>query len=190
MTAQQGGELSVEVKELRGHPGAQETFARTVPVPTEFSTVLIGLPEGEDLELDLRLESVHEGVLVTGTAAARAAGQCARCLDELSYPLTVDVMQLFTYPERAEPGADEEDERFVSEDLAIELEPMLRDLMVSALPFQPVCREDCPGLCSQCGFRLEDDPQHAHEQIDPRWAALTGLAEDLEGSEDEDGPRG
>lgn len=187
MTAQQGGDLSVEVKELRGRPGTLDTLTRTVPMPAEFSTVLIGLPAGEDLDLDLRLESVHEGVLVTGTASGRAQGQCGRCLDELSYPLTVDVMQLFTYPERAEKDSDDEEERLVTDGLTVELEPVLRDLMVSALPFQPVCREECPGLCSQCGFRMEDDPHHAHEQIDPRWAALAGLAEDLEGSEDEDG---
>ena len=171
-------ELSADVKELKGKPGTQQHLSRTAAVPADFAAVLVGFPEGSDLDLDLRLESVHEGVLLTGTASAQVAGQCGRCLDEIGYPLTVDVMQLFVYPDRAQPDseeADSEDERVIGEELIIDLEPVLRDLMVSALPFQPVCREDCPGLCSQCGFRMEEDPEHAHEQLDPRWAALADL---------------
>ena len=52
---------------------------------------------------------------------------------------------------------------------------MLRDAVVLALPFQPLCRDDCPGLCTECGARLADDPGHQHESaIDPRWATLQG----------------
>ncbi|GAB3188643.1 YceD family protein [Nesterenkonia suensis] len=181
MAAPHGSALVIDVKELRGRPGTQQHLTRTLGVPAGFSTVLVGFPEGEDLELDLRLESVHEGVLMTGAVSAQMVGQCGRCLDELGHLLTVDVMQLFTYPERASEAAeDEEDERLIGEDLLIDLEPVLRDLMVSALPFQPVCREECPGLCSQCGLRMEDDPEHSHEQIDPRWAALAELRDGLD----------
>ena len=179
---QQNALLQVDVKELKGKPGAQETLSRTVPAPADFATVLVGIPEASDLNVDLRLESVHEGVLLSGTASAEVAGECGRCLDPLSYPLTVDVMQLFVWEDE---GEDDDDTRAVSEDLSVDLEPVLRDLMVSALPFQPVCRENCPGLCSQCGFRMEDDPEHAHEQLDPRWAALSGLAAELNNAEDD-----
>lgn len=175
--------FSVDVAELKGRPGAQETLTREAQAPADMSTVLVGIAESSEIQLDLRLESVYEGVLMTGTASAEVTGQCGRCLDAVGYPLTVDVMQLFTWPEKADAGQEDEDERLIGEDLSIDLEPMLRDLMVSALPFQPVCREDCPGLCSQCGFRLEDDPEHAHEQLDPRWAALAGLAEELGGTD-------
>ncbi|MGJ9425124.1 YceD family protein [Nesterenkonia halotolerans] len=170
--------LTVDVQELRGRPGTQDELSRTVPAPKDLATVLIGIPQGSDLQLDLRLESVHEGVLMTGTASAEVSGQCGRCLDEIRYPLTVDVMQLFSWPQKAQAAADAEDEdtRLIPHDLTIDLEPVLRDLMVSALPFQPVCREDCPGLCSECGFRMEDDPEHFHEQLDPRWAALKDVA--------------
>lgn len=179
---QQNTLLQVDVKELKGKPGAQETLSRTVPAPADFATVLVGIPEASDLLLDLRLDSVYEGVLLTGTASAEVSGECGRCLDQLSYPLTVDVMQLFTW--EAAPDGDDDDTRTVFDDLTVDIEPVLRDLMVSALPFQPVCREECLGLCSQCGFRMEDDPEHAHEQLDPRWAALSGLAEELK-DEDE-----
>ena len=51
--------------------------------------------------------------------------------------------------------------------------------MVLALPFQPLCQDDCPGLCTECGARLADDPDHRHEEpVDPRWAALQDLAAD------------
>lgn len=175
--------LSVDVAELKGRPGTQEVLTRDVQAPAEMSTVLIGIAEGSGLQLDLRLESVHEGVLMTGAASSEVTGQCGRCLDAIGYPLTVDVMQLFTWPEKADESQEDEDERLISGDFRIDLEPMLRDLMVSALPFQPVCREDCPGLCSQCGFRLEEDPEHAHEQLDPRWAALAELAEELDNTD-------
>lgn len=182
MVASRRGDLVVDVRELRGRPGVQDHLDRTVQVPADFSAVLVGFPAGQDLEMDLRLESVHEGVLVTGTASAEMAGQCGRCLEGIEHPVTVDVMQLFTFAERAAEAGDtaEEDERLVGEDLTIDLEPVLRDLLVSTLPFQPVCREDCPGLCSQCGFRMEEDPEHLHEQIDPRWAALAQLREGLD----------
>ncbi|MVT25361.1 DUF177 domain-containing protein [Nesterenkonia alkaliphila] len=180
--------MHVDVKELKGHPGAQQTLSTTVEAPAGLGTVLVGIAEGSELHLDLRAESVHEGVLLTGTASAEVTGQCGRCLDPISYPLTVDVMQLYSWEpqEASSPEEDDEETRHVTEGLHIDVEPALRDLMVSALPFQPVCRADCPGLCSQCGFRMEEDPGHAHEQLDPRWAALAGLADQLNES-DEDG---
>jgi uncharacterized protein len=56
---------------------------------------------------------------------------------------------------------------------------VLRDAVVLALPFQPLCQDDCPGLCVECGARLADDPDHRHEDpTDPRWAALAELATD------------
>jgi uncharacterized protein len=67
---------------------------------------------------------------------------------------------------------------------------VLRDVVVPALPFQPVCRDDCPGLCSQCGARLADDPEHEHDVVDPRWAALQGLLEAEQQDDNRRGPTG
>lgn len=180
--------LHVDVKELKGHPGAQHTISRTVEAPEGLGTVLVGIAEHSDLGLDLRAESVHEGVLLSGTASAVVTGQCGRCLDPISYPLTVDVMQLYSWVQEVpEADGDDEETRVVTAELSIDLEPVLRDLIVSALPFQPVCAEDCQGLCPECGVRMEENPGHVHEQLDPRWADLVGLAEKLN-EEDEDGP--
>ncbi|MBN9375087.1 MAG: DUF177 domain-containing protein [Cellulomonas sp.] len=157
----------------------------TVPAPADLGTVVIGIPEGSDLELDLRLEAVMEGVLVTGSVRGQAVGECGRCLDAVTEAVDVTLAELFVYPERAAVAAqdgdeDDEDLRELDGDF-LDLEPALRDAVVPMLPFQPVCRPDCPGLCPVCGARLADEPGHSHETLDPRWAALGGLT----GTDDE-----
>jgi uncharacterized protein len=152
------------------------TLNEHVPAPSDLGVALIGVKEGSDVELDLRLEAVHEGILVSGSVIVEVTGECGRCLDPLAYDLEVNVQELFFY-EGVELSDEEDDEeqRRVEHDL-IDLEPVLRDAVVTMLPFQPVCREDCQGLCSICGVRLEDEPGHHHEDLDPRWAALAELA--------------
>lgn len=149
---------------------------RQVPAPADFGTVVIGVPADSEIDLRLRLEAVMEGVLVSGTARARASGECVRCLDDVEMALEVDLQQLYVYPGKA-PGGDEDDERELDGEL-LDLEPVVRDAVVPALPFQPVCRVDCPGLCSQCGARLADLPGHRHDDIDLRWSALAQLNRD------------
>lgn len=166
--------LVLDTTELGRRPGAMRRVRRSVPAPADLGSEVIGVPEGTDIELDLRLESVMEGVLVSGTARARTAGECVRCLDAVTSQVEVDVQELFTYPGKA-PEGDEDDLRELDGDL-IDIEPTLRDAVVPALPFQPVCTADCPGLCSQCGARFADDPEHHHDIVDPRWAALQSLA--------------
>ena len=118
-----------------------------------------------------------EGVLVTGTATAGLEGECARCLEPIDDELDVRFQELYVYDDHAPADDDGQgDEVRRLEDDLLDLEPLLRDAVVLALPFQPLCREDCPGLCTECGARLADDPDHAHEAaIDPRWAGLAGL---------------
>jgi uncharacterized protein len=152
------------------------TLKEHVPAPSDLGVALIGVEEGSDIELDLRLEAVHEGILVSGSVFVEITGECGRCLDPLAYDQEVNVQELFFYGDAEFPdGEDEEEQRRVEHDL-IDLEPVLRDAVVTTLPFQPVCREDCQGLCSECGVRLEDEPGHHHEVADPRWAALADLA--------------
>jgi len=151
----------------------------TVGAPEDLGTDVIGIRPGTDIELDLRLEAVMEGVLVSGSVRGRAVGECVRCLEEVVEDVDVSIQELYVYPERAaaavEEGDEDEDVRELEGDL-IDLEPALRDEVVPALPFQPLCRPDCPGLCSECGARLADDPDHSHETLDPRWSALSGLS--------------
>jgi len=154
--------------------------ARVVKAPSDLGTAVIGIPEGSDLTVGLRLESVMEGVLVTGVVRGTAVGECVRCLDPVSEEVTVRVQELFVYPERAraaEEAGDDEDEQYVLEEDLADVEPAVRDSVVTALPFQPLCRPDCPGLCSECGARLADDPDHHHDVVDPRWSALQAMLE-------------
>jgi uncharacterized protein len=153
--------------------------SRTVPAPADLGIEVLHVVEGSPVELDLRLEAVMEGVLVTGTAHASLTGECARCLGEIAEDLDVNFQELFVYDDHALPSDEEDDEVSMLQDDLLDLEPLLRDAVVLALPFQPLCSEDCPGLCPECGARLADDPDHVHEEpVDPRWAALTALAND------------
>ena len=150
---------------------------RTVQAPEDLGTAVIGIPAGDELDLDLRLESVMEGILVSGSVRGRAVGECVRCLEQVVEDIDVSIQELYVYPERArvavEDGDDEEEIRELDGDL-IDAEPVIRDAVVPALPFRPVCSPDCPGLCSECGARLADpeNADHQHEILDPRWAEL------------------
>nr|WP_199702473.1 YceD family protein [Jiangella rhizosphaerae] len=137
------------------------------------------MPEGAGIELNLRLESVMEGVLVSGTVRAPYSGECVRCLEPVDGEVVAEVQELYVYPERADdPDTETDEEELRVEDDLIDLEQPVRDAVVLALPQSPVCRADCPGLCPDCGARLADDPGHAHDTTDPRWAALAGLFTD------------
>ncbi|MCC3275103.1 MULTISPECIES: YceD family protein [unclassified Arthrobacter] len=167
--------MAINVRDLGRSPGTMRTLHEHVPAPKDFGVALIGVPEGSELEVDLRLEAVHEGILVSGVVIAPVRGECGRCLKPLAYDQEVDVQELFYYEDAESFEEDEEEEQRRIERDVIDLEPVLRDAVVLTMPFQPVCREDCPGLCSECGARLEEDPGHHHEAVDPRWAALAGL---------------
>jgi DUF177 domain-containing protein len=169
--------LVLDTRELGRRPGSQREVSRTVPAPADLGIEVLGVAEGSPVELDLRLEAVMEGVLVTGTATAALSGECARCLEPISDEVEVRFQELFVYDDR-DVDPDEELEVSTLQDDLVDLEPLLREAVVLALPFQPLCTEDCPGLCAECGARLAEDPDHVHnEPVDPRWAALGALAE-------------
>ncbi|WP_236246789.1 DUF177 domain-containing protein [Streptomyces sp. CC210A] len=185
-----------DTHELGRRPGALQRLFREVAAPADLGIDgVIGVPEGSPVELELRLESVMEGVLVTGTARAAAEGECVRCLEPLRRDVEADFQEMFSYPDTDDRGhrkaaADddaEEDEGLIPlEDGMFDLEPVLRDAVVLSLPMQPVCREDCAGLCADCGANLNDDPDHHHDAVDIRWAALQGLAGSLRTGDKDD----
>ena len=160
----------LDAHELGRRPGALQRITKSVPAPSDFGLDVVGVPTGSDIELDLRLESVVEGVLVSGTARASVTGECVRCLDPLDDEVEAGFQELYVYPDR-----DSDEETLRLEGDLLDLEPAVRDAVVLALPLQPLCREDCPGLCPECGFRLVEDRAHRHETVDPRWAVLRGV---------------
>jgi uncharacterized protein len=150
------------------------TVDRVDPAPADLGVELIGVPEGADLRLHLRLESVSEGVLVTGSVTAPVEGECGRCLRPIRDTVDVTIQELYAYARSTTDETTEEDEVGRLQGDLIDLEPALRDAVVLALPTNPLCREDCPGLCPECGALWEELPaDHSHQQGDPRWAALS-----------------
>jgi DUF177 domain-containing protein len=134
------------------------SVARTVPAPASLGVEMVSVPEGADLELEVQLERVTEGVLVTGTARAPLVGECARCLDLFTSATEVRFTELFTHD-----ASDDDSDGYLLDGDLLDLEPALRDALVLELPLAPLCAEDCPGLCSECGVRLADaGPGHGH----------------------------
>jgi len=157
----------------------------TVDSPSRIGVELIAIQPGAPLGLDLRVESVSEGVLVTGTVDAPTAGECSRCLSPIQGSVQVGLTELFAYPDSATEATTEEDEVGHVVDQTINLEQPIIDAVGLELPFSPVCSPDCPGLCPQCGVALAAEPEHHHEQIDPRWAKLAEMLPDRDGPDTE-----
>jgi len=146
-----------------------------VPSPSRIGLDMIAIQQGAPLELDLRVESVSEGVLVTGTVAGPTVGECARCLTVVNGRVQVGLTELFAYPDSATEASTDEDEVGHVVGDTIDLEQSIIDAVGLDLPFAPVCRPDCPGLCPECGVPLANEPGHQHDRSDPRWAKLAGM---------------
>jgi len=161
---------TVDVYDLMHRPGEMRERSIDIVVPEEFGNAMIAVKAGSELRVELRMESLHDGILVSADIDGTAAGECGRCLIDIEQAIQVEIQELFAY------SSDEAFEYEVHED-TIDLEPVVRDAVVLSLPFQPVCQDECLGLCPQCGDRLLDNPGHEHENpVDPRWAALGSLA--------------
>lgn len=175
-----------DMRALSRQAGSFRDETRTARAPDGVGSGLVLVPAGADVALNLRFEAVTEGVLVTGSALAPLTGECARCLDPVTSTIEVSLQELYLYQPGTEDEEDDGEERYLDGDL-LDLEPAFRDAVVLALPLSPLCQEDCPGLCPDCGARLaEAGPDHGHgENVDPRWAALRQLDvsdQELEGS--------
>jgi DUF177 domain-containing protein len=173
LTARPGirGPLVFDTRTLPRRPGSLRTGTRTVPAPAGLWAGMAGVAEGAELRLAVTLASVTEGVLVTATAEAPVSGECARCLEPVAQTTEIRCQELFSY--EPAPGSGDEDGYALDGDL-LDLEPVLRDALVLALPLAPLCRPDCPGLCAECGVLLaRAGPDHGHAAvIDSRWAVL------------------
>lgn len=170
----------VSTRDLGRQPGATHALEMSVTSTHDMGNQVIGVPAGRRIDLDLRLESVMEGVLVTGVARAEASGECVRCLRPVAADVAVDTTELFVYPGQAHPDAEDlgADEALpeVRAD-SVDLEPTVIDAVVTSLPLRPLCDPACPGLCPECGIHLDEaEPDHGHDRTDPRWDALAALA--------------
>lgn len=168
--------LVLDVSRLGRRPGAMQEVRESVPSPLRIGLDLVAIEAGAPLELDLRLESVSEGVLVTGTVYGPTQGECSRCLAPFTGDVEIELTELFAYPDSLTESTTDEDEVGHVVDHTVNLEQPIIDAVGLVLPFTPLCSEGCPGLCPVCGVALAGaEAGHSHEQIDPRWAKLARL---------------
>jgi uncharacterized protein len=174
--ARGSGDFVFDTRALGRGPGEFRDERRTASAPDGLGSGLVLVPVGGDVALDLRFEAVSEGVLVTGSAVAPLTGECARCLDPVTSTVEVSFQELYRYLPDPDDDEDDGEDRFLDGDF-LDLEPAFRDAVVLALPLSPLCRDDCPGLCAECGAKLADvGPEHGHgDKVDPRWGLLAKL---------------
>ena len=162
----------VSLTDLKRTAGARKDLSLFAAYNQSINVGLVCLPAGREISIDVVLESVGDGVLVSATAELTLDCQCSRCLTQFSQEITTDIQELFVYPER-EQEYEEEDVRRIQEE-RIDLGPPIRDAVILDQPLNPLCIPDCRGLCPQCGTDLNTDPFHDHgEGVDSRWLTLT-----------------
>ncbi len=173
----------LDISRLSLRPGSTLDVSETVTAPSRIGVELVAIAAGAPVTLDLDVQSISDGVLVTGTVSAPTEGECARCLTPVAGTVQINLNELFDYSDgETEPGEDDEEiGHVVSGDSGdmVDLEQPIIDAVGMMLPFSPVCRDDCPGLCPECGVPLADfegaaEP-HQHDVIDPRWAKLAAM---------------
>ena len=172
--------------DLPRRAGEMKEYQLDIPAHARIGVPLIAVPEGDLVELDIRLESVTEGVLASADIYAIAHGECIRCLDPVEVVIDRKIQELYRYEPTNEKGrkkrrVDEDIDLEGTEELQMEgdlmdLEIPIIDAIILTLPVNPLCSDECLGLCPDCGEKWENLPDgHAHEVIDARWSGLDGL---------------
>ena len=159
----------LNVRDLVRHPGEMRERRIEVTVPEHLGEGMVSVKEGSHLDIAVKLESLHEGVLASGKVVGTAEGECARCLAPVTLPVRVEFAELFGYP------ADQPFDLQLEGD-QLDLEPVVRDAVVLALPFQPECVDGCEDLELAPGIRLITADAEQEKPADPRWAALQDFA--------------
>ncbi len=156
------------VADLLHQPGARRALRRSSPLG-EVAVTAGAVPPGADVDIDVVLESVTEGILVTGTVGAPYVAECRRCLRTVPGRVQVEVQELFAFDQH------DEDSYPLRHD-QIDLEPLAREAVLLGMPLASVCRPDCAGLCPQCGADLNEGPcECPPAPADPRWSVLDVL---------------
>lgn len=191
----------LNIHELPRRAGEMREYQLDVDAPFRVGVPLIAVPEGDLIELDVRCESVTEGVLITADIFAVAMGECIRCLDPVELEIDRKIQELYRYQptddkgrrtrqsdkgrngnrngnrkdEEVEGDLDEVDVLYIEGEQA-NLEIPILDAIILSLPVNPLCDEECLGLCPDCGEKWENLPEdHSHGAVDIRWAGLENL---------------
>lgn len=165
--------LVIDVSEMLGHPGATRDIRLRCAIG-DLRGALGFIGDDEPVSLDLVADAVTEGIAVSGTVSGTVHLSCSRCLMDYDRPLQTQVEETFYSGRAYEYGVDGEGYEVRGDH--IDLEPMVRDVIVLAIPTQPLHDEACRGLCSTCGAdRNLTDCGHTQKLDDLRWAPLQVL---------------
>ncbi len=128
----------------------------------------------------VRFDRTHDGVLVRARLGGSSAEECARCLKPFELPIDLAIEEEYIPMAdlnggHIEPPEGEEDAYRISERHLIDLQEPIEQYWALALPIAPVCREECRGLCADCGEELGDAHACPAAASDDRWAALRDL---------------
>lgn len=183
---------AVSVAQIAGRPGESKEIDAAFPAPSGIGDDVVGVDEGADVTVTGSFDSIVDGIIFTGRVSAPAHAECTRCLKPIEHPWTADVTAFFPLEDTRKDnrkgeveiiaGEDESEDTYPlsSDGSFADIEALLRDTLVEALPLQPLCKPDCLGLCSQCGADLNEDPDHHHDMPDIRLAELADLKAKLE----------
>lgn len=175
MNSKNQSPFKVNLHELPRRAGEMKEYSLNFPAPDNIGVPLLQITVGSNISLSFRAESVDDGVLITGEVVSNAVGECGRCLDKIEMPIDQRFQELFLYASRRSENPEEDDELFVLDGDVADLEIPVRDAVILSMPLNPLCDEECEGLCSQCGEKWRDLPEdHGHEVVDPRWTGLAG----------------
>ncbi|HEY65335.1 MAG TPA: DUF177 domain-containing protein [Caldilineae bacterium] len=135
----------------------------------------------ERLRGEVTLLRTGNGILVTGHLTTEVEVVCSRCLEPSSVALEVDLEEEFRPTVDVITGRhllmEEEDQAlWIDAQHILDLHEVVRQNLLLALPLHPLCREDCAGICPQCGQNLNEGPCDCiATEVDPRWSALLEL---------------
>ena len=165
----------INLHELPRRAGEMKEYHLAFPAPERIGTPLLGIEKATELDIDLRAESVDDGILITGTVSSAAVGECGRCLDPINEEINQSFQELFLYESRTSDNPDDDEEIFTMEGDEADIETAVRDAVILTAPINPLCDPECEGLCSECGEKWANLPEnHTHESLDPRWKGLSG----------------
>lgn len=159
---------ALDVRDLLERPGSSREL-HIAPGLTGLRTELAEVPADTPVRIDVLLESIVEGILVSGPISGTITYQCARCLKSFREEFRLEVTELF-----AREASDDDDEYPLINGM-IDLEQMIRDNVLLSMPFAPLCRPGCLGLCERCGGDRNLGECTCPPRSDPRWDALQSL---------------
>lgn len=197
---------SIPVAQVASRAGQSKSVDLDCPAPSGIGDGIIGVEEGSDVHVEGSFDSIADGLIFNGLIVAPVHAECIRCLKPISKDWHVNAMAFFPYnsdvagrgASRSTPADKHGDIDIIAEEDEAEdtyplsagsayadVEALVRDNLVESLPLQPLCEEDCQGLCPQCGINLNDNPDHHHDVTDIRWAGLAGLSDQLKDKGDD-----